>query len=446
MKAKKENMKKIYLIIFSFIVFLLGCEKEDELPKTPITQINPPKSISIVSGNNQIGYPDTYLKDSIVVEITSDNIEDLENYSYCFKSDGYSWVNAYDTILKNKMYVYAKWKLNREDEPQKLKFILTEKCDDYYNQCNKIDSICISATIKSPWKKIFSEDSWCGNELYDIHFSDEKNGIVIGNLPFSDGYLKTHDGGNTWNYASNNRKDLYKLSFSSPDTGIVIVTNNYAYFTNDGGQSFYHGEWTPPIVGHRSSHDYLMINSKEIITVGREGAIAKSKDGGKSWTTYQGFTFTNYLYDITCTDNKTCYACGSIGKVIKSTDGGETWEENNLLLNNYLTKIYFLDNDFGFTAGQKGALARTIDGGVNWEIIQTGLGFTIIEIYFYSKDEGYIVSTSGEIGKTIDGGLTWEKLNKDNYGVYELNKVFFKGKDILGLQRGSIYKYELDNE
>lgn len=437
-------MKNKYLIIIGFIVFILGCEKDLE---PHITAINPPKSITIVSGNNQIGYPNEFLSDSIVLEITPENREDLNTYSYYFKSnDCYAIVFAYDTILENKMYVYTKWRLNTDEEPQELKFILTEKCDDYYNQCSKIDSISISATLKSSWKKIYTDASWSGNELYDIHFSNEKDGIVVGELGFHEGYIKTLDGGITWSSTENNRDDLYQLSFSDPDTGIVIVTNNYAYFTNNGGQSFYQGEWTPPIVGHRSSSDYFMFNSKEIITVGREGAIAKTKDGGKSWTTYQGFTFKNYLYDIACTDDKICYACGSIGKVIKSNDGGETWEEYNLLLNNYFKTIYFIDNDFGFTAGQYGALARTIDGGVNWKIIQTGLRFTIIEIHFHNKDEGYIVSTSGEIGKTIDGGLSWEKVNKDNYGVYELNKVYFKGDDILGLQGGSIYKYELNNE
>lgn len=440
-------MKKIYLYIFSFIVFFIGCAKEDEQPETPIIQINPPKNITIVSGNNQIGFPYEYLKDSIVIEITPDNIEDLTNYSYYFKSnDYYSSPYAYDTIIESKMYVYTKWRLNTDDEPQELNFILTKKCDDYYNKCDELDSISISANIKLPWKKIFTDASWTGNELFDIHFSNEKEGIVVGDLGFNDGYIKTLDGGITWGSVNNNRSDLYQLSFSNPDTGIVIVTNNYAYFTNNGGQSFYQGNWTPPIVGHRSSSDYYMFNSKEIITVGREGAIAKTKDGGKSWTTYQGFTFKNYLYDITCADDKICYACGSIGKVIKSDDGGETWEEKNLQLNENLKTIYFIDVDFGFTAGEKGALARTIDGGINWEIIQTGLRFTIIEIYFYSKDKGYIVSTSGEIGKTIDGGLTWERLNKGNYGVSGLSRVYFKENDILGLQGGSIFKYELSNE
>lgn len=429
-------MKNNYLIILGFIVFIFGCEKDKE------PSINPPKSITIISGNNQMGYSDEYLSDSIVLEITPDNIADLKNYSYYFKSkDYYTSVYAHDTILNNKMYIYAKWILSADDESQELTFFLTEKCDR--DQCNKIDSVFIFATLIPPWKEIFYDNNWSGNQLYDIYFSDNYNGIAVGDLPYDDGYLKTHDGGITWSYAKNDRNDLFQLSFADPDTGIVILTSNYALFTNNGGQSFYKGEWTTPIIGHRSSSDYFMFNSKEIITVGRGGAIAKTKDGGKTWTTYQGFSFVNYLNDITCTDKNTCYACGEIGKVVKSTDGGETWKEDYLELNNYLEKIYFLDNNFGFTAGQYGALARTTDGGENWKIINTGLRFTIIEIYFKNKDLGYIVSTSGEIGKTNDGGLTWKLINKDNHGVYHLNKAIFKDNTILGLQAGSIFKYIL---
>jgi photosystem II stability/assembly factor-like uncharacterized protein len=434
-------MKNKYLIIVGFIVFLLGCEKDKE---PHITPINPPKSITIVSGNNQIGYPSEYLSDSIVLEITPENIDDLNNYSYYFKSkDYFASVYSYDTILDSKMYVYAKWQLNSSEESQELTFFLNEKCDDYHNHCNKIDSILISASIKSPWKSVFSG---ANGTLYDIHFSDVNNGVLVGDLPFGSGYFKTNDGGITWSTVANNRNDLYQLSFADSDTGIVIVTNNWAYFTSNGGKSFYQVDWSPPIIGHQSSSDYFMFNSKEIFTVGGNATIAKSIDGGKSWLTYEGFSFKNYLYDITCVDKNTCYACGSIGKVVKTSDGGETWNEREILLNNYLKKIYFLDKDYGFSAGQYGALVRTINGGESWEIIKTGLRFTIIEIYFYNRDLGYIVSTSGEIGKTNDGGLTWEVLNKDNYGVYELRKVIFKNNAILGLQGGSIYKYELSNE
>src|SRR5690606_23945941 len=99
-------MKNKYLIILGFIVFLLRCEKDNE---PSITSINPPKSITIVNRNYQNGYPIEYLTDSIVLDITPENINDLNNYTYTFKpKEYYGSVNAYDTILDNKMYVYAK--------------------------------------------------------------------------------------------------------------------------------------------------------------------------------------------------------------------------------------------------------------------------------------------------------------------------------------------------
>jgi photosystem II stability/assembly factor-like uncharacterized protein len=436
-------MKRIYILIYTIIALIYGCEKKEESNNTK--PVNPPKAISIIQGNNQVGYPNQFLPDSIILEIIPEKSEDIKQYSYSFKSsDHYTIVHAQDTIVDNKLYIKLAWQLNNSEE-QKLIFYLEEKCaqDIYSSNCPKIDSISIYATVRKPWAKIFAGDMWT---LYDIHFSDVKNGIAVGDLPFSKGYLKTQDGGETWSYAVNNRNDLYHLSFSDPDTGIVIVTNNYAQFTNNGGQTFFEREWTPPIIGHRSSADYFLFNAKKMITVGRQGAIAKTIDGGRTWTAYQGFTFKNNLSDITCTDNEICYACGSIGKIIKTLNSGETWEEQEILLNNDFKRIYFLDNNNGFAAGQLGAFVRTTNGGADWEIISTGLKFTIIEIHFYNRDSGYIISNAGEIGLTRDGGVTWELLIKANYGINELTRAYFKGNTIFGLQGGSIYKYELSNE
>lgn len=435
-------MNKIQLI-FTALIFFIGCKKDNE---TISKSIEPPKGIAIISGNNQKGYPYEPLNDSILIKITANKSEYLTKYSYHFKiSDIRVSIPSRAYIIGNDLYISASWQLNSKKDVQELKFYLTENCNVANNSvnCKIIDSLIIKALIKQPWTNSFPGDSW---PLYDMHFSDENTAIVIGDLPFSTGYLKTTNGGLTWDNVNNRRKDLYKLSFCDKDTGIVIVTNNYAYYTSNGGQSFYTGEWTPPFIGHLSSSDYFMLSSKKIVTVGRNGAIAKSVDAGKSWETYKGFTFTNALYSVTCPSNEIWYACGEIGKVVKTIDGGETWFEENVLLNNYLKIIYFLDNDFGFAGGEKGALIRTTDGGKNWNIISTGLKFTIIEIYFTSKDIGYIVSSVGEISKTDDGGKTWHQINKDNYGVYSLNNVCFQGNIIWGLQGGSIYKYDLRNE
>jgi photosystem II stability/assembly factor-like uncharacterized protein len=295
------------------------------------------------------------------------------------------------------------------------------------------------------WEKIYEPGggSTGAGAFWDMHFSDAQNGIAVGD--FGTGVLSTNNGGSTWNFISSPRNDLYKLSFANKDTGLAEITNNYALFTTDGGNTFTQQDWTPPIIGHLSSSSFYMLNRQTILTVGRSGAIAKSTDGGKSWTTYTGFNFINQLTDITCTNPATCYACGEAAMLIKTSDGGNTWQQQTVSINNYFSKIYFLDDNTGFAAGQGGALVRTIDGGAHWAAIPTKLRSSIIEIHFLTSSIGYIVSVVGEIAKTTDGGLTWKMIAPDNYGVFTLNKAYVKDASVVfGLQGQNLFKFNLN--
>jgi photosystem II stability/assembly factor-like uncharacterized protein len=182
-----------------------------------------------------------------------------------------------------------------------------------------------------------------------------------------------------------------------------------------------------------------------LITVGRYGAIAKTTDGGKSWETYQGLTFQNFLRDLECPDRNTCYACGDIGKIVKTSNRGSTWIEQDVLINNDLTTLYFIDPENGFAGGRQGALIKTVNGGKNWEILNSGLRAPIMGIRFFNVNHGYIVSSAGEIGETQDGGRSWELINKSSYGVFDLHKVFIRDNVIWGLQGSGLYSYTISN-
>ncbi len=439
-------MRKYVLFLISFTFLILGCKKEGSQDPVSKEKPQPPHSIQILSGNSQWGFPNIFLPDSIVLKIIPQNLDDLDKYAYyCVAENGnYPQIVYGDTIINNELYVSILWRLNNWETTHKMTFYLTVKESDValIDQV-KLDSVSLTAYLKQPWIEIHALDN---GDLYDMHFSDDMNGIVVGGLTFQPGYLETNDGGETFTSVPNNRKDLYMLSFADPDTGIVILTNNYALYTHNGGQSFFQGDWTPPMIGHLSSQDYFMFNSKKMMSVGTGARISRTFNGGDSWEEYQGLGFDNTLNDITCIDENTCYACGDIGKVIKTTDAGTTWEEQEVMTNNHLKKIYFLDSEYGFAAGQNGIVLKTTNGGENWDIIDTGLEFTIIEIYFENSDLGYVVSFTGEIAKTLDGGLNWERINSANYGVYDLKRAFIKDETVFGLQYSSIYKYDLSYE
>lgn len=293
---------------------------------------------------------------------------------------------------------------------------------------------------------IFTEDEGIirPGEFRDIHFSDSLNGIVIGD--YHTGVVRTYDGGQTWNFDNNGfRNDLYMLSFANKDTGLVIVTNNWAYFSDDGGNTFSQENWTVPIIGHQQSNDYYMINRNIIYTVGSQVKVTKTTNGGQSWIPYEAFNFSNSINDITCVGTDTCFACGSVAKIIKTYNGGASWEEQEVLLNNNLYIVHFVDSKYGFTGGQYGALLKTMDGGDNWKILESHLDYNIISIHFINNLIGYAIDDVGKISKTIDGGDNWTVINQDAKNLYSVRKVYFKDSTtIFALQDNNIFKYNLN--
>jgi photosystem II stability/assembly factor-like uncharacterized protein len=441
------QMKQITLALFLIFLLLQSCKKDDNnTGSTTPPSILPPSEMLIVSGNNQTGYPNRVLTDSIIIKITPRKAEDITSYSFLFTPFTGLNIASRTSVVNVVYYVKAAWTLSAAVSPQQIKFFLYGNCTNPYSgSCTALDSLPINATVNGrQWTKVYDDNSGITSSgaFWDIHFSDALHGIAIGD--FKTGLFKTQDAGATWTVAPNSRNDLYQLSFADNNTGLVTVTNNWAYFTNDGGNTFVTGPWTPPLVGHLSSADFFMADRNTIYSVGRNAGIVKSVDGGQSWTQYQGFNFVNWLNAITCIGKDTCYACGEAAKIIKTSNGGITWTEQNVLLNNYLKTVYFLNANFGFLAGLYGALISTTDGGSNWAIINTGLRFDILDIRFFGNSTGFIVSSGGEIAKTTDGGLSWQIIVRDNYGVYSLNKALIKDATIVfGLQNQNIFTYDL---
>ena len=93
------------------------------------------------------------------------------------------------------------------------------------------------------------------------------------------------------------------------------------------------------------------------------GAIAKTTDGGSSWTST---IFTNPLWSIDFPISGASlvgYAVGSEGTILKTYDAGMNWFPQQSGTNLKLNKIHFKDFDFGFAVGENGIILRTITGG-----------------------------------------------------------------------------------
>lgn len=130
--------------------------------------------------------------------------------------------------------------------------------------------------------------------------------------------------------------------------------------------------------------DYF--DNNNVLAVGSDGSIAKSTDGGTSWTygpfTYvdpQGFTTKSTFNDVHYVTANIAYAVGDRGSMAKTTDGGATWTfVNNPLFPNSknINACWFLDANKGYIGGDPNnavdslpKLYVTLNGGATWDSI-----------------------------------------------------------------------------
>ncbi len=54
-------------------------------------------------------------------------------------------------------------------------------------------------------------------------------------------------------------------------------------------------------------------------------SVAKTTDGGATWSTQLLYGFPDWLKGLDCKDANTCFASGNYAKLLRTTDGGVTW-------------------------------------------------------------------------------------------------------------------------
>lgn len=147
--------------------------------------------------------------------------------------------------------------------------------------------------------------------------------------------------------------------------------------------------------------DLDFFDDNNVIAVGSDGGIAKSRDGGATWT-YGVFTYVNanglwfkpLLTDVHYVTSTIAYAVGSgitgvasspfkQGVMIKTTDGGATWSQVNNPLSANQKNAYtcwFVNTNTGYIGGDWNTVDSipkvyfTNNGGATWDSLVSPSG------------------------------------------------------------------------
>ncbi len=228
--------------------------------------------------------------------------------------------------------------------------------------------------------------------IQKIHFFDEKNGWL---LCQRDAYtlgsdapsylLTTSDGGKNWNtvnFTGNERKRITKIFFTQNKFGLAIgesgtvfslsdekngwkrVASPVPYLLNDGvfiddfrgaivggGGTILFTEdagltWKPSFISgneNKKLNSVFFLNQSTGWTVGTEGIIYQTINGGKSWRRQKSETKEN-LTDVFFRNTAEGWAVGENGTIMHSTTAGNVWKREKIKITHKLEKVLFVGN------------------------------------------------------------------------------------------------------
>lgn len=249
-----------------------------------------------------------------------------------------------------------------------------------------------------------SVSSPANSDLYNIHFTDAKNGYTTGNQA-----LRTTDSGKTWskmNVTSISGVLLRDMFWFSKSVGYIGGTTwsstGYLFKTNDGGTTW--SQITLPSCKGIYGMAFTDANTGFLATYG--GEILKTVDGGSNWSK-QTIT-SKILSRIYAYNSKELFVTGRDGALFSSTDSGKTW--NSVYSGNETVSEMVMYGKNGFAVGgsipnNTGTILTSTDSGQSWSSSSSNTS-RLSAIDFYSADLGYAVGGDGSILKYTNNSLS----------------------------------------
>src|SRR5262245_50068889 len=172
-----------------------------------------------------------------------------------------------------------------------------------------------------------------------------------------------------------------------------------------------------------ASLDEIVVDRRGVVLVGfwdvsgNGGGIARSEDGGQSFTMLAGIEGQSVRALAQAPANPQVLVAGTIGGVFRSLDTGKTWQritaEDQAELRNVESVAIDPVNPDVIYIGTWHLPWKTVDGGASWELIHTGM-IDDSDVFTMTVDRWngrkvYATACSG-IYRSADGAARWTRI------------------------------------
>jgi photosystem II stability/assembly factor-like uncharacterized protein len=177
-----------------------------------------------------------------------------------------------------------------------------------------------------------------------------------------------------------------------------------------------------PVSGPASTFIWYSLDKQgSVMTLaGDFGIIAKSTDGGNTWTSNNFLLTTQIMFDIQqVPGTRTMLAVGRqytpmTRQVLRSTNGGDSWSPIDIPVATDLQAISMVNSEVGYACGTNSQVVKTTNAGLTWAAVTRphATNYTLQALEFVDVNTGWVFVnfasvTGGNIFKTTNGGATW---------------------------------------
>ncbi|MEM7375738.1 MAG: hypothetical protein AAF587_44505 [Bacteroidota bacterium] len=320
-------MKQLSPLAILLAFTLSACQQDEQpLPEAPKQH-----SISILYGNNQQGFFNEWLPDSLVIQALDP--EGMPAVGWKIQFDiiaGDGSVNNSDLGTDSSGIFYTYWVMGCTEEPQEVAAYLL-------NALGKpIDTAIFSASVSPPngWGRACGMPCNYGDS--DREFETFDGRVYLVNCK---SIYTTDNYGANWEEIEgiptlSPSSTIFDLQFNSQGRMYILTEKDGIFYSED------HKNWTAingDLPGFLNPLAFLVEDSSMFVSFYGHG-LFRSVDGGNSWQNIPVEGENNWRFEyIRRHPNGDLYLLDTWYTLRKSADNGDTWEE--ITLDNQLNRL-----------------------------------------------------------------------------------------------------------